>query len=98
MLSGKANHNNPSHATEPQCARATGFLADGNNASVANPTQIRTNETPFGPMERSPSAMSRKEAPQMRPGMTSRSQSLFKFSLSCHRFDMSRGFPSGDFW
>jgi len=68
MLSGKANQSTPSHATAPQSARATGFLAAGNRASVENPMQILKKVTPFGAIARNPSAMKRKEAPHMRPG------------------------------
>jgi hypothetical protein len=78
ILSGNANQSSPSQATDPQSARATGFLADGNNASVRKPTAIRKNATPLGPIERNPSAMKRKEAPQMRPGRTRSSQALVK--------------------
>ena len=78
MLSGKANQSRPSHATEPQSARATGFRAEGNRARVRKPIEMRTNAMPLGPMERSPSAMKRNDAPQMRPGMMSSSQSAVK--------------------
>src|SRR2546423_7056243 len=81
MLKGNANHSKPTHATDFQSARATGFLAAGNSASVANPMHIRTNATPFGPMERSPSAIKRKEAPQMSPGMMRSSQPLVNCSM-----------------
>ncbi len=79
MLSGNANQSKPSHATELQAARATGFLADGNSASVANPITIRTKATPFGPIERNPSAIKRKEAPQIKPGMRRRIQPLVNY-------------------
>ena len=81
MLRGNANQSKPSHATDGRSARATGFLAEGNRASVANPMQIRTKETPLGPMERRPSAMKRKEAPQMRPGIMRSSHPLVNYSI-----------------
>lgn len=57
---------------------ASGFLAAGKQASVAKPMQIRTKQTPFGPIAFKPSAMKRNEAPQMRPGRMSNSQPLVK--------------------
>jgi len=76
MLSGKANQRIPSHATECQSARAIGFLVEGNSASVANPMAIRTKTTPLGPIERKPSAIKRKDAPQIIPGVMRSSQRL----------------------
>ena len=78
ILRGNANQSSASHATELRSARATGFRADGNQASVANPIQIRTKQTPLGPIARKPSAINRKEAPQMRPGATRSSHALCK--------------------
>ena len=74
MLSGKANQRRPRSAICHRSALATGFLAAGNSASVAKPMQIRRNEIPFGPADFSPSAINRKEAPQMRPGTIRSSQ------------------------
>ena len=82
IVRGNANHSNPSQTTEPQSPRSTGFREEGNNASVANPTQIRMKQTPFGPSERSPSAMNRNDAPEIRPGITSSSQPVFNPPLS----------------
>jgi hypothetical protein len=75
QLSGKASHSTPSNATPGQAERGIGRRAEGRNARVAKPTRIRTKVTPLGPIARSPSAMKRKEAPQITPGTTRRSQS-----------------------
>src|SRR4051812_6243748 len=85
ILSGDANQSRPSHATEAQSFFATGCRAEGNKASVPNPTQMRTNATPLGPIERRPSAMNKKEAPQMSPGTTSKSHALVKYPIMALR-------------
>jgi hypothetical protein len=56
--------------------RSIGLRAAGIKDSVAKPMTIREKVTPFGATDFKPSAMNRNEAPQMRPGMTTRSQSV----------------------
>ena len=77
MLKGNANQSKPNHATAPQSDRATGFLAEGNKASVANPMLIRTKVRPLGPIARKPSAIKRNDAPQISPGMMRSNQPVF---------------------
>ena len=52
-----------------------GRRALGTSPRVTKPTRMRAKVSPFGATERSPSAMKRNDAPQMRPGPRSSSQS-----------------------
>src|SRR5580704_8998930 len=75
MLSGNASQRTPSQAIPAQSDRTTDFRAAGNRERVAKPIRIRTNVTPFGPMARIPSAINRKDAPQINPGTINSIQS-----------------------
>jgi len=68
MLRGKAIQSTANRATAPQSERGTGRREAGSRDSVTKPTRMRTKVTPLGPIDRSPSAMKRNEAPQMIPG------------------------------
>jgi hypothetical protein len=68
MLRGKAIQSTPRRATAPQSERGTGRREAGSRDSVIKPTRMRTKVTPLGPIDASPSAMKRNEAPQMIPG------------------------------
>jgi hypothetical protein len=94
MLRGKASQSTPSKAMPGQSERATDPRADGMSPSVMNPMRIRVKVKPLGPTDLSPSAMKRKDAPQISPGPTSRSQSV----VVVHSRDEERCFmgPSGD--
>ena len=76
-VNGKANQRTPSQKTEGQSARSTDLRAEGKQARVRKPMTMRTKATPLGPMARSPSAMKRNDAPQIRPGRMSKSQPEF---------------------
>jgi hypothetical protein len=82
MLSGKASHSTPSAAVPAQSARTTGRRADGNRDSVKKPIAMRENVTPLGATASRPSAMNRKDAPQITPGTTSRAQSTSELFMS----------------
>ena len=93
MLSGNASHSTPSAAVPAQSARATGRRADGNRDSVRKPIAMRVNVTPFGATASRPSAMNRKDAPQMTPGTTNRAHStselLTLFTMAVQMFRTS---------
>ncbi len=72
--SGKPIHSVPTTTIPSHSLGGTDFHARGNSASVMKPITIRTNATPLGPMDRRPSAIKRKEAPQIRPGMRTSSR------------------------
>ncbi len=76
-VSGKANQRTPSQKTEGQSARSTGLRAEGKQARVRKPMAMRKKARPLGLMARRPSAMKRNDAPQIRPGSTSKSQPEF---------------------
>src|SRR3954463_3462511 len=76
MLSGNANQRTLSAMIPRHADLSMGFLAAGKKESVAKPIAMRMNETPFGAIARKPSAMKRKDAPQMMPGVATRSQSV----------------------
>src|SRR4051812_40797077 len=75
MLSGNANQRMLSAKIPGQADRSMRFRAAGKKESVAKPMAMRMNETPFGPIARRPSAMKRNDAPQITPGVATRSQS-----------------------
>ena len=68
MLRGKAIHNTPTQAMATRSCRRTGPRAAGKRDSVAKPIAMRRKVTPLGAMASSPSAMNRKDAPQIKPG------------------------------
>src|SRR4051812_22136984 len=82
MLSGNANQRTLSAMMPRHADLSMGFLAAGNKESVAKPIAMRMNETPFGAIARRPSAMKRNDAPQMTPGVATRSQSAYEARLS----------------
>src|SRR3954468_1748176 len=75
MLSGKANQRMLRATIPGHADLSMGLRAAGKNESVAKPIAMRMNETPFGAIARKPSAMKRNDAPQMMPGVATRSQS-----------------------
>ena len=76
MLSGKAIQSTPTAAVPSQSSRRIARREPEKSARVTNPTRMRVKVTPFGPIASRPSAMKRKEAPQMTPGTISRIQSM----------------------
>src|SRR5580704_16925031 len=75
MLRGKANHKTPTRAMPGHADRAMRLRAAGNKARVIHPIDKRTKVTPLGPIAFNPSAIKRKDAPQMSPGIAISSHS-----------------------
>ena len=75
MLIGRASQRSPSQAMPARSSFRTGRRAAGTNASATNPTAKRTKVTPSGGSASSPTAISRNEQPQMRPGSATSAQS-----------------------
>jgi len=76
MLSGNAIQSTPTSAVPVQSERLIDRREPENSDRVRKPTRIRVKVTPFGPIASRPSAMKRKDAPQMVPGTMSRTQSI----------------------
>ncbi len=72
MLNGKAIQRSPTQAIALQSSLGTLRRAAGTTDKVKKPIKIRRKVMPFGGMAVSPSAMSRNDVPQMRPGVASR--------------------------
>src|SRR5438067_9543240 len=83
MLKGKANQRELSATIPGHAELSIDLRAAGKKESVRNPMTMRMNETPFGAVARNPSAMKRNDAPQMIPGMATRSQSAVDACLGC---------------
>ncbi len=74
MLIGKASQNTPSSAMPQRSRGGSGRRAAERTTARLKPIRMRPKVMPSGGSRPSASAMNRNEAPQMRPGVTSRSQ------------------------